>query len=464
MENKKKVLFIIPDGVGIRNYLYSDIISNLKDKAEIVFWSSLPKEAFGETLTLHDIQVEYKKIQLPIENLLTRLYRESATYARLLVNAKNQDNDTILSNWNKTVKGFKLRLLYSFSEKIGKWASKDYRRILKLEVKSRAFWSRKVIDETKSRLLNLQPTSIFITHQRVASLMPICIAAKELGIKVNTVIYSWDNLPKARMAVLADTYFVWSEYMKKEMQDYYPEVSPENVIVTGTPQFEFYTDEKRISDRSKFASKYNLDQNKKWICFSGDDKITSPYDPDYLRDVAEAVNKIEENIRPQIIFRRSPADNSDRYDSILNTFTDTVVSINPLWQTHGNNWGTFFPMLDDVNLLVNLAYHCAAAINVGSTIAHDFSTFGNPCFYINYNQKNSKNWSVELIYKFQHFRSMEGLDAVGWLDNKEGIEQKILNALESPDTVGPERKIWLARVVKHPLNNASVFIANELLV
>ena len=46
MENKKKVLFIIPDGVGIRNYLYSDIITNLKDKAEIVFWSSLPKEAF----------------------------------------------------------------------------------------------------------------------------------------------------------------------------------------------------------------------------------------------------------------------------------------------------------------------------------------------------------------------------------------------------------------------------------
>jgi hypothetical protein len=41
--------------------------------------------------------------------------------------------------------------------------------------------------------------------------MPICIAAKELNIPVITAIYSWDNLPKARLAVQADKYIVWSD-------------------------------------------------------------------------------------------------------------------------------------------------------------------------------------------------------------------------------------------------------------
>lgn len=460
---KKKVLFIIPDGVGIRNYLYSDVITNLKEEASIVFWSTLPEEAFAEIFKLHAIPVEYRNIKLPIENLFTRFCREATTYARLLVNAKNQANDTILTNWNKKGKGSKLRMLYTLSEKIGKWASKDYDRILKLEAKGRSFWSRKIIDETKLNLQDLQPTSIFITHQRVASLMPICIAAKELGIKVNTVIYSWDNLPKARMAVLADNYFVWSDYMKKEMQDYYPEVKSENVIVTGTPQFEFYIDDERISDRSEFASKYKIDENKKWICFSGDDKITSPYDPDYLRDVAEAIAKMDEKVRPQIIFRRSPADNSDRYDSVLNKFSDLIVSINPLWHTQGSSWGTFFPMLDDVNLLVDLAYHCVAAINVGSTIAHDFSTFNKPCVYIKYDQKESDNWSSDIIYKFEHFKSMSGLDAVCLVESVEEWPQRIDSILFNSDRIAVDRDLWRQKIIFHPLDQSSKIIAKQFL-
>ena len=57
-----------------------------------------------------------------------------------------------------------------------------------------------------------------------------------------TFIFSWDNLPKARLAVEADLYLVWSQWMKDEMRDYYPEISEEKVKLVGTPQFEFYLD------------------------------------------------------------------------------------------------------------------------------------------------------------------------------------------------------------------------------
>jgi len=456
----KKVLFLIPDGVGIRNYLYSNVIAYLKSNAKIAFWSTLPEEAFQETLELHQINVDFKKIKLHPERFFTRLWKETSVYARLKYNSQKVNNPTILNNWRKNNKNFKLRQLYNFAQIIGSWASKDYHRILKLETKSRKAWSRGLIDYYKKELLDSDISSIFITHQRVASLMPICLAAKELGIKVTTAIYSWDNLPKARLAVLADQYVVWSDYMKEEMHIYYPEITSEKVIVTGTPQFEFYLEKERLMSRRDFALKYNLDENKKWICFSGDDRLTSPYDADYLRDVASSIQDFSNDYH--ILFRRSPADFSTRYDAVLKEYEGLIISIDPVWNTTANGWGTFFPQLEDVDLLANMAYHCFVAINVGSTIAHDFSVFDKPCMYINYDQKFAENWSVDTIYKFQHFRSMNGLDAVIFVNSVDDWKDKIIETSINPNLIAVGRNDWRDKIVIPPLNLSSKKI-NDLL-
>ena len=60
---KKHILFLVPDGVGIKNYLYSDIITNLKNDAKITIWSTLPIEAFEDVKRIHNIEFDYKKIQ-----------------------------------------------------------------------------------------------------------------------------------------------------------------------------------------------------------------------------------------------------------------------------------------------------------------------------------------------------------------------------------------------------------------
>ena len=457
----KKVLFLIPDGVGIRNYLYSAVITRLKDDASVAFWSTLPEKAFQETIELHQIQIDYKQIKLHSESFFTRLWKESSVYARLKFNSQKVDNPTILNNWRKNNKNFKLRQLYNLSEIIGNWSSKDYKRILGLEKKSRKAWSRNLIDYYKKELLDSGVSSIFITHQRVGNLMPICLAAKELNIKVTSAIYSWDNLPKARLAVLADQYLVWSDYMKQEMQIYYPEITQEKVIVTGTPQFEFYAEKERLVSRSDFALKYNLDENKKWICFSGDDKTTSPYDADYLRDVAVSIQNYSNEYH--ILFRRSPADFSTRYDAVLKEHEELITSIDPVWNTTANGWGTFFPKLADVDLLVNMACHCFVAINVGSTIAHDFSVFDKPCMYINYDQKFAENWSVDTIYKFQHFRSMDGLDAVIFVNSPEEWREKLDEIVSNNMITSKGSKLWREKIIQHPLHKCSVDIAIVLI-
>lgn len=464
MIKNHKTLFIVPDGVGIRNYLYSDIIKNIKEKSNIILWSTIAKEAFSDTLNLHGINAEYEYLKLEKESIICKLLNDSSRYARLISNSKLVNNKTIISNWNISNNNFKQYLSKKITELIGIWASKKYSRILWLEKQSINNLPRLLVNNYKKKLLELNPKTLFITHQRVNSLMPICIAAKELNIKVITTIYSWDNLPKAKLAVYADYYHVWSAHMKDEMQLYYPEIAANKVVITGTPQFEFYTQEDRKVSKTAFAQKYNLDSSKKWICFSGDDLFTSPYDDQYLFDIAEAISKIEIDQRPQLIFRKSPADDSNRYQKTLKHYSNIIVAIDPIWQNLAHGWGLNFAKIEDIDLLVNLSSHCELVINLGSTMALDFAFFDKPCLYLNYSPVLNQKWNVESIYKFQHFKSMLNLDAVVWINNKEEIIDKIMYSLKNPSKVAVDRKKWTEKIIMHPVENSSRLIAENILL
>jgi hypothetical protein len=459
---KKHILFLVPDGVGIKNYLCSDIIKYLKSECDISIWSTLPIDAFNDVKRLHQINFNYKQIVLNPEGILTRLYREASTHARLLRNCKLKDNPTILTNWRPNNYSLKVKLLYLAAAALGKYLSKNYKRILRFEEKSTSKISKKIVDKYSDDLKILNLKSIFITHQRVPGIMPICKAAKQLNITTVTAIFSWDNLPKARLAVSTDLYLVWSQWMKDEMKDYYPEIHEKNVKLVGTPQFEFYLDENKVISRQRFGEKHGLDLDKKWICFSGDDITTSPYDHLFLRDLAVSLNDQKDDL--QIIFRRCPVDLSQRYDEVLNEYNNLIVSIDPIWNIESQTgWVGFFPKYEDILMQVNLSYHCDMVINFGSTMAFDFAINNKPCLYLNYNPSKDIRWNTNTIYNFQHFRSMKGLNAVGWINGRDQILKTVLKTLKTPNEIAPDRKKWMETIVLHPLDTNSQNIASAIL-
>lgn len=462
MPSKKHVLIVVPDGVGIKNYLYSRIPKILSQSAKITIWSTLPQEAFNEIKALHNIEFGYKQIFLKPESWLVRLLREATTYARLRYYRKLKHNPTIMMYWRPQRYSLKVRLLYSLAEYFGLFIGRSYNSILNAENFGFTRISGDLISKIKSELKDIKPDSVLITHQRVPGLMPFCIAAKELNIKTVSAIYSWDNLPKARLAIRADFYLVWSKWMKAEMHSFYPEIPVEQIIVTGTPQFEFYSEKERLITREKFAKTYNLNVEKKWICFSGDDEITSPYDPLFLRDIAKELKPYGNNV--QVIFRRCPADFSDRYDNVLEEYSGLISILDPIWHVNSKlSWNSFFPKINDVDLQVNLAHHCDMVINLGSTMALDFATFNKPCLYLNYNPSEDMSWSADKIYKFQHFTSMEGLDGVGWINSAEEILHKVRLTLTSPNEMGKDRQAWMRLLVLAPYDKNSMNIVKEIL-
>ena len=96
-------------------------------------------------------------------------------------------------------------------------------------------------------------------------------------------------------------------------------------------------------------------------------------------------------------------------------------------------------------------------------MAHDFAVYNKPCLYVNYNPKKDKNWSVEMIYQFEHFKSMENIDAVGWINNTSDFYPQLKKALEEPHLIAVDKEKWLKKIVLHPLDKNSINLANLIL-
>ncbi|MGL3001289.1 hypothetical protein [Flavobacterium sp. RSSB_23] len=425
-ENEGKIVLLFPDGVGIRNYLYSRVFKGLENNL-VLFHNFDYKtvSSISKNTSISDSLI----IPIYNESIKEKFLRELICLSRLYYNADRVENNSILAYWKWNQKTFSKKIFYRLIECIAPF-TKDYSKILKLERKYQLEIRRNPFYfEVKDILQKVNPRVVFCSHQRSLKAATIFAAATDLGIKTTTVIYSWDNLPKARMALSADNYLVWSNYMKKEMELYYPEIPEEKIHVTGSPQFEFYRDENNIIDKAVFYKKYNLDPNKKIICFSGDDTLTSPDDPSYLRDIANEIIKAKLQDKYQILLRRCPVDFSGRFEKVVNEYKDLIKEAIPLWHFNSSKeWSAVYPSVDDVKLLVSTAFYSDVVVNVGSTMAFDFTMFNKPCVFINYDQsaKNSEDWSVQTIYQFQHFRSMPNKESVIWLNSKEEIIEKVI--------------------------------------
>ena len=423
MKKNNKIVLLFPDGVGIRNYLYSDVFKGMEKELVLFHAFDAKTEQAVKDITSIENSISIPKYS---ESLKEKFLRELICLARLKHNAKTVDNPTILTNWKSNHKGIFKTLFYKSIE-LASSGLMSYERILKLEQ-----WYQKTIrntnfyKEVREILVAIAPEKLFCSHQRGVQCAPIFAAAQDLGIETITVIYSWDNLPKARMALQADKYLVWSDYMMEELKLYYPEIASNQIFITGTPQFECYQNPENIIPKEAFYNRYNLDLDKKIICYSGDDVLTCPDDPQYLDDLADELVKNNLDSEYQILLRRCPVDISGRFETIISKYLDLIKQAPPLWNFEPNSsWTTIYPLPEDVKLLVSTVYYSDLVVNLGSTMAFDFGMFDKPCIYIDYDQKTKVNpdWSVKIIYKFQHFKSMPNKKVVIWWQQKEEINQ-----------------------------------------
>ena len=96
-----KIILIIPDGVVVRNYLYSDFVNELTQRGfEIFVFHQIPNAAVAEIKSVSQDIKEFNFIPYFTEPFIARIIREVVVYARLLINKKKLKNETILYFFN----------------------------------------------------------------------------------------------------------------------------------------------------------------------------------------------------------------------------------------------------------------------------------------------------------------------------------------------------------------------------
>lgn len=434
-KNLKKVLVIIPDGVSLKNFLFTDFPKKAKEAGlEIVYWNATPYDiaADGE-----------QEIKLrPKPRTFTDLYKRAKIISELN-HFRDKFDDPVYEKYKFAAsnKGWKNKLknLIVFrlsSTYTGEGGLKVLRERMQNSERKSLYYN-----ECEKVLKRERPDLVFCGNQRPVNAIAPITAAMDMGIPTACFIFSWDNLPKATKVIDTDHYFVWSDFMKNELLRYYPYIKEEQVRVTGTPQFEIHYKDDVLTPREVFCEKYHLDPKKKYLCFSGDDITTSPHDEFFLKDVGEAVRYLNQTgAKFGIIFRRCPVDFSGRYDRVLAEYSEEITAIDPEWKGGNDSWDAVIPTKEDMVLQTNIIAHSFLVINVGSSMIFDFVAREKPCAYINYKPELAKlKKDIMDVYQYVHFRSMLDKNAALWINEKEEIV-KIIKQV---------RKVRVAEVVKN---------------
>lgn len=453
----KKIFIFLPDGVGLRNFAFTQFKEIGDSKGyEIVYWNNTPFSIKKE-IGFDEVKIENQKIH-PLTTIFTRARK------RMELNLFDKKyNETVYNTYNfpqsykgitNAFKSIAVDLLVLFgSNETGVNFVRN--RIKKLERKTPKY------NYCKEQLQQHKPDYIFCTNQRPSQAIAPILAAQDLGIPTATFVFSWDNLPKATTLVETDYYFVWSEHMKKEVLMYCPYVKPENIFVTGTPQFESHFDASLLQTKEDFFKKHQLDLAKKYICFSGDDIVTSPLDQYYLEDLALSVRELNaQGEQLGIIYRKCPVDFTNRYDAILEKYKDVIVSIDPLWRPVGTSWNEIMPTKEDFALQSNICEHTEFVGNIASSMVFDFVAHNKSCLFFDYEQPQLKKGIRDIgqNYHYIHFRSMPSKEAALFVRDKKDLTSIVKDILDGKKSNVVEGKKWFEIIVGPEPTKASMAI------
>lgn len=459
----KKIGIVITDGVGFRNFVMSDFITEAVQKFEtIIIYSGLPINCYND---FDYPNIEIKELPVFKEGRLTWFFRKWKELAHLQKNKKFYGmQDNLTSGYPKSFspRGILIKGLYFFTRIIHSNSSILFAE--KLQFLS--FSKNSITKEYLGLLKNDKPSNVFFTHQRPPFLAPFLYAAIQSKIPTSTFIFSWDNLAsKGRMLGAFDHFLVWSQLMKDELLYFYPNVKNENVEIVGTPQFEPYVLEKYKSTKEEFLAKFGLDANKKIICYSCADVSIGPNDPIVIKAIAQAIKNNEIESQVQLLVRTSPAEDDSRFKAIRDEFPEIVWNV-PKWiltrENHQESWSQRIPGYEDIKDLRALLEFADLNVNMCSTMSLDFMLFDKPVINTVFGNIENGLYNDQRFLKYDHFKKVVDSNAVTIAKNKQELIAQINEALSNPEKRKSERKDMIEMQVSKSLSGTSNRIAAVL--
>lgn len=461
--NNKSIGVVITDGVGFRNFILSDFISEAKKEFNsIVIFSCLPASAYDS----FDLNCKIIELDVFVEKFPTWFFRKAKEVAHLQLHKKGNFGieDNLNANKSKSLnpRGLATKFILGFTKYFHseKWIQKFN------TYQQQTFATHSITKDYEKLLIENQIDLLFFTHQRPPYIAPLIYVAEKLQLKTAAFIFSWDNLAsKGRMAGNFDYYLVWSPLMKSELLHFYQGIKEESIHIVGTPQFEPYVLERYQSTKEEFTQKFNIDSSKQTVFFSCGDVSTSPNDPVYIETIAKGIveNKFSQDIN--LLVRTSPAEEPARFKSLADKYPFIIWNY-PDWfqarSNHQENWSQRIPSVNDVKNLRALLEFTDISVNMLSTMSLDNMLFQKPV--INTVFGNGKNGlkNDQRFFNFTHIKKVIDGNALWIAKNENELIEAINGYLKQPNIRLQEQNDMIQLQIGKPLLGTSANIVNVL--
>jgi hypothetical protein len=459
----KKIGIVITDGVGYRNFVMSDFITEaVKQFDEIIIYSGLPESCYQN---FDNSKFEIKELTVFKEGKVTWVLRKWKEIAHLQKYKSFYGmNDNLVSGFpkNNSVRSLFVKSIYFFTNFINSNSS----ILLAEKLQFLSFSKNKITKEYIEILKKDKPSHLFFTHQRPPYLAPFLYAAIKRKIPTSTFIFSWDNLAsKGRMLGTFDKFLVWSQLMKEELLYFYPNVKNDDVQIVGTPQFEPYVLDKYKSSKENFLVKFGLDSIKKIICYSCADVSIGPNDPIVIKTIAEAIRNNEIQTQVQLLVRTSPAEDDSRFKSIRDEFPEIIWNV-PKWiltrENHQESWSQRIPSDEDITDLRSLLENADLSINMCSTMSLDFMLFDKPVINTVFGNLQNGLYNDQRFLNYNHYKKVIDGNAVTIAKDKQELIDQINQTFNNPEERKADRKAMIDLQIGKNLDGTSERIAKTL--
>lgn len=451
---------VITDGVGYRNFVLSDFITEAHEAFdEVVIFSCLPKHVY-DNLNLKCTIVELDVFE---ESFITWFFRKAKEVTHLKVHSNDNYGieDNFHANYSPSItpRGIATRFIYTWVAKSHseKWVQR-YNRI-----QQKTFHFHRITKKYKQLLKEHNISMLFFTHQRPSYIAPLIYAAQQLKMKTTAFIFSWDNLAsKGRMAGDFDYYLVWSDLMKQELLHFYKAINENQIAVVGTPQFEPYVLSRYGMSKEAFTKRFQLDENLPTVLFSCGDVSTSKNDPLYISSIASAIENNQLSQKVNFLVRTSPAEEPLRFAALVEKYPFIRWNY-PAWsQTRSNHlesWSQRIPSVADVTELKAVLMYTDVSINMLSTMSLDNMLFDKPVINVVFGNPENGLYNDQRFLKYAHIQKVVQSDAVAIVKDENALLLAINKCLETPKYKLNEQKALLTMQIGMPLEGTSKRIA-----
>jgi hypothetical protein len=448
LRSRPRVVTLLPRGEAIRNFVYSGSLQKLSQNVDITVLSVIPSAELRELLSAGPFSLQ--PLRSHREQWPVRFAREilDMSHGRHLWSKAAQERWMLRDHDAQTVP-------QKFKRLTRKACSVPFANTTGLELLSKFERSLSRMLATTDEFLNLykaiQPEIVFnSSHVHSVNAIQAVQAAQWLGIPTATFIFSWDNLTsQGRIIPAYDYYLVWNDDIRKQLLRIYPSVRPDQVVVTGTPQFDFHFRPEYHQSREAFCQRVGADSSREIVLYSTGMANHMPGEEKIVEGIADLLKKFPS--QPQLLVRVYPKDLTGRFESLKQRRPDILFPVIP-WESQ---WLT--PKVEDLALLTNTLRHCAAGINIASTVSLELCMMDKPVINVGYNPPGMDIHPISFAryYGFDHYEPVVRSGAVEVAYSEQELESMLSAALVDPQRRAGDRRAFLQRMFGDTLDGRS---------